>query len=141
MATVVDTGPLFALADAGDYYHEPVKRYVSQHPDTWIVPAPVVTETAISILDRLGPQAELAFLRSLSAKEMLVEDMTDRDLRRAIEILGQYHDAQFGMVDAWTMAVAERLKIERVLTLDRRDFAIYRPRHCEAFRLVPEDLR
>ena len=138
MATLVDTGPLFALANQADHYHQPVKKYVASHRDTWIVPAPVVTETCIGILDRLGADAELAFLRSLAAKEMLVEPLADRDLNRAIEILDQYRDAEFGMVDAATMAIAERLKIDVILTLDRRDFSIYRPRHCRAFRLVPE---
>jgi hypothetical protein len=115
-----------------------MKKYVSRHRDTWILPAPVATETCIVILDRLGADAELAFLRSLAAKEMLIEDIADADLNRAIEILEQYRDAEFGMVDATTMAIAERLKIEVILTLDRRDFSIYRPRHCTAFRLVPD---
>ena len=138
MATIVDTGPLFALANEADHYHDDVKNYFATHRDTWIVPAPVVTETCIGILDRLGADAELEFLRSLAAKELLVEDLADADLDRAIAILEQYRDAQFGMVDAATMAIAERLKIEVVMTLDRRDFSIYRPRHCRAFRLVPD---
>ena len=138
MTTLVDTGPLFALAHETDRYHDPVKKYLSTHRDTWLVPAPVVTETCIGLLDRLGADAELAFLRSLAAKEMLVEDVAQSDLQRAIEILEQYRAAQFGMVDATSMAIAERLKIEVVLTLDRRDFSIFRPRHCTALRLVPE---
>jgi predicted nucleic acid-binding protein len=35
------------------------------------------------------------------------------------------------------MAMAERMKIKTILTIDRRDFSLYRPRHCEAFTLVP----
>jgi predicted nucleic acid-binding protein len=57
-----------------------------------------------------------------------------------IEILRQYRDARFGMVDATVMAVAERLQIQIILTLDRRDFSIYRPKQCSAFRIVPEQL-
>jgi len=72
---------------------------------------------------------------------MLVEPLTELDLRRTIEILDQYRDAEFGMVDAATMAIAERLKIEVILTLDRRDFGLFRPKHCAAFRLVPEGVR
>ena len=141
MAVIVDTGPLFALANKSDHYHEVVKKYVSAHRDTWLVPIPVVTETCIVLLDRLGASAESSFLRSLAAKEMLVEQVTATDLERVTEILEQYRDSNFGMVDAATMAIAERLKIEVILTLDRRDFAIYRPRHCPSFRLVPEGLR
>ena len=52
--------------------------------------------------------------------------------------LGECRDAWLGRVDATTMAIAERLKIEIILTLDRRDFSMYRPKHCAAFRLVPD---
>jgi hypothetical protein len=138
VATLVDTGPLFALAHETDRYHQPIKKYCSTHRDTWIVPAPVVTEMCIGILDRLGADAELAFLRSLAAKEMLVEEVAHAYLERAIEILEQYRDAEFGMVDGTTIAIVERLKIEVILRLDRRDFGMYQPKHCAAFRLVPD---
>ena len=35
------------------------------------------------------------------------------------------------------VAVAERLKIRRVLTLDRRHFEMIRPRHCASFEILP----
>jgi len=35
------------------------------------------------------------------------------------------------------MALAERLKIARILTFDRRDFGLYRPAHCDRFDLLP----
>jgi hypothetical protein len=69
---------------------------------------------------------------------MLLEPFTLDDLSRAIEILEQYRDAEFGMVDATVMAMAERMKIKTILTIDRRDFSFFRPRHCDAFTLVPD---
>src|SRR5262245_9633727 len=112
MAILVDTGPLVALADEEDQDHDSVKKYLSRHRDAWIVPNPVVAETSIVLLEWLGADAELGFLRSLAAKQMLVENLTNADLDRVVEILEQYKDAEFGMVDAATMAIAERLKIE-----------------------------
>jgi predicted nucleic acid-binding protein len=35
------------------------------------------------------------------------------------------------------VAIAERLNITRVLTLDRRDFQLIRPKHCSAFEILP----
>ena len=137
MAIIVDTGPLYALADEDDQYHESIKRYVSEIRETLIVPSPVVPEVCYLLLAHLGAEAELQFLRSLVNREMLLEHLTIKDLERVTEILEQYRDAQFGMVDAAIMATAERLKIEVILTLDHRGFGIYRPRHCTAFRLVP----
>jgi predicted nucleic acid-binding protein len=40
-------------------------------------------------------------------------------------------------VDAIIVAIAERLNITRVLTLDVRDFRMFSPRHCAAFELLP----
>lgn len=40
-------------------------------------------------------------------------------------------------VDITLAAVAERLGIRQILTLDQRDFRILRPRHCEHFELAP----
>ncbi len=138
MAVIVDTGPLYALADKDDEHHDIVKRYVSEIHEALIVPSPVVPEVCYLLLEYLGAEAEVQFLRSLVNQELLLEHLTTKDIGRAIEILEQYRDARFGMVDAAIMAMAERLKIEVVLTLDHRDFSVYRPKHCDAFRLVPE---
>lgn len=140
MAVIVDTGILFALADQRDFRHQIVQKYLAANPDTLIVPSPVVWETCVALLEYLGPDAELGFLKSLANKELIVAEPTNADLIRVIEILRQYRDARFGVVDATVMAVAERLQIQVILTLDRRDFSIYRPKHCSAFRIVPEEL-
>ena len=42
MAILVDTGPLYALADAGDQYHEPVVESVSATREPLIVPGPIL---------------------------------------------------------------------------------------------------
>jgi hypothetical protein len=41
------------------------------------------------------------------------------------------------MPEVTVVATAERLKITRILTTDRRDFSLVRPRHCSAFELLP----
>jgi uncharacterized protein len=35
------------------------------------------------------------------------------------------------------MAIAERLNVKQVATLDRRDFSVVRPRHAAVFSIVP----
>jgi predicted nucleic acid-binding protein len=53
------------------------------------------------------------------------------------EIMLQYKDAGFDYVDAAIMAISERLNITRVCMFDRRDFPIFRPKHCPALELLP----
>lgn len=63
--------------------------------------------------------------------------MMPEDYRRAAEVMLQYEDADLDFVDALIVALAERLNITRLLTLDQRDFRLVRPRHCSAFELLP----
>ncbi len=48
------------------------------------------------------------------------------DLGRCFELMVQYADAPMDFADASLVAVAERSGIDRVFTLDRRHFAVYR---------------
>jgi predicted nucleic acid-binding protein len=45
-----------------------------------------------------------------------------------------------GIVDAAVIAIAERLNLTDVATVDRKHFSIVRPRHASAFTLLPEAL-
>lgn len=46
-------------------------------------------------------------------------------------------DADLGFVDASLVAIAERLRIGSILTVDRTHFSLVRPRQCRSFRLYP----
>jgi predicted nucleic acid-binding protein len=52
-------------------------------------------------------------------------------------VMEQYEDAEFDYADVAVMALAERLNIRRIFTLDHRDFYIYRPTHCDHLELLP----
>jgi predicted nucleic acid-binding protein len=41
------------------------------------------------------------------------------------------------LADAALVRVAEREGIQRIFTLDRRDFSVYRPQGIDRFSLVP----
>jgi hypothetical protein len=138
MAIIADTGALIALIDDDDRHHSAVAGFVSSTRETIFVPSPVVPEVCYLLSENLGADVELEFVRSLATQEFFVEHFTVDDLKRAVEILEKYQDADFGMVDATVMAIAERMKIKTILTIDRRDLSLFRPRHCDAFTLVPD---
>lgn len=133
---IVDTGILLAAADRDDPHHREANAALFL-PDLKIVPEPVVVETEWALAKYLGIGAELAFLRDLIDDVMAVESPARADRIRACELLDQYRDARIGYVNAVTVAIAERLKESRIATLDRRPFTMIRPRHIEAFELVP----
>lgn len=61
------------------------------------------------------------------------------DVVRALEIDAKFKDLKLGLVDGTVAAVAERRKLYRVLTTDRRDFSAIRvgPRFTQSLELVP----
>ncbi len=101
-----------------------------------LVPVTVLPEADYLVVPRHGVRAELVMLRGVAGTFELV-DFTADDLGRAIELIEQYAEAEIGLVDASVVAIAERLRITRILTLDRRHFSFVKPRHCAALELVP----
>jgi predicted nucleic acid-binding protein len=135
---VVDTGVLYAVADRDDPDHAVSQRVLEDRSkEPLLVPTTVMTETAWLIESRLGPSAEAAFLRSIHQGELTRVDLTTQDWGRVIDMVEQYADLELGTVDASIVAVAERLEIEVIATLNRSDFAVVQPSHVAAFDLVP----
>ncbi|MER6825153.1 PIN domain-containing protein [Streptosporangium sp. NPDC000563] len=84
-----------------------------------------------------GAKVEAGFLRSLRSGIFALVDLTDDDLNRIADLVERYSDLPLGSADASVVAVAERLRIAEVFTLDTRDFSVVRPAHVTAFTLVP----
>lgn len=61
-----------------------------------------------------------------------------RDMSRARDSMKKYKDLPMDLADAVLVAVAEREKIRRIFTLDRRDFEIYRRAKLGRFIILPE---
>ena len=61
------------------------------------------------------------------------------DLVRALELDAKFKDLRMGLVDSTVAAVAERRRVYRVLTIDRRDFSAIRvgPRFSQPLELLP----
>jgi predicted nucleic acid-binding protein len=132
---VVDAGPLYAAADADDRDHSGSREVLSRGDLRLVVPALVVAEATYFVGRRLGSAAEAAFLRGLGALD--VEAPNSEDFTRIAELVEQYADFPLGGTDASVIALAERLAAPIVITLDRRHFAAVKPRHRDAFDLLP----
>ena len=134
---VCDTGPLVAAADRDDAHHDTVAATLEGLREPLVVPAPVVVEVCWLLERNLGAAAEAAFLSAGAQGELAIEDLIPADYERMAVLVETYADLPLGMVDASVVAVAERLGITRLLTINRRDFAVVRPAHVDAFELLP----
>lgn len=136
MLAVVDAGPLYAAADADDIDHERSVAALARGDLRLVVPALAIAEATYFAGARLGPHAEAAFLRGLGGLD--VEAPSPSDFERIAELVEAYASFPLGGTDASVIALAERLGASTVITLDRRHFAAVRPRHCDAFEILPE---
>lgn len=136
-ALLVDTGILYAMADIDDDWHKPIKVFLKTNKDILIVPITVLPEICYLLNTHLGRDAERKLISSIIQGEFKIEGLTNEDFRRSFQLLETYSDANIGLVDASMVAIAERLKIHRILTTDRKHFCIIRPRHWKTFDLLP----
>lgn len=136
-SAVVDTGIIYALADTKDSWHERAVDFVEAFDGRLIIPSTIIPEACYLLNTFLGQSAETGFINSLLKRELTIEHFKDSDLARCVELLKKYGDSNIGFVDASLIAVAERLKIPKIITTDRRHFSIIRPAHCKAFQLLP----
>jgi len=135
MAILADTGVLFALLDRDDSHHGAAKELLSGSREPWLVPLVVLPEVCYLAQKYLGADVERKFLEGVAAGELTLEWGEPSDLARAIEILRRR--PEFGMVDAMVMAVAERLRIRKIATFDRRHFGSFKTGRGEDFELLP----
>lgn len=138
MKLLLDTSFLYALNDLKDDNHARTVNFLRTLPTAELVlPSSVLPELCYLLHSRLGHSAMRNFLTGLINSDIALEPVEQADLPRVTEILAQYADAQLDFTDATLIALAERLSIAQVLTFDHRDFSIVRPRHCDAFQLLP----
>lgn len=136
MALIFDTGPLVALLDASDPEHERCAALAASTRERRLVPVCVLVE--VEYLLRPWPGAFARLLADFERGAFELLDLPKRWLLRAGELLERYRDASLGLVDATVIAASEMLDEPKLATLDRRHFALVRPCHCEALRLLPE---
>ena len=135
MPVIVDTGILYALADADDAWHDRARAWIERHTDLLVVPVSVLPEVTYLLQTRLGSAIELAFAESVAAGELEIEGLRQADFDRCCDVMKEYPEV--GFVDASLVAIAERLKARAIATTDRRHFATVAPKHMTRFELVP----
>ena len=111
---LVDTGPLVAWFDADDTHHEAVKRYLDSYDGELLSTWPVLTETCHLLPESIVP----GFMQWVATGGLTIADLP------------------MDLADASLIRLAENLGVLDVLTLDRRDFGIYRTARGKALRNV-----
>ena len=132
---LVDAGPLIALIHADDNYHQRCVATLRSLDEPLGTVWAVFTE-AMYLLN-FSWKAQEALWEMLERGVVVLLPVENADLTRIRELMKKYRDLPMDLADAALVAVAEREKIRRVFTLDRRDFDIYRPAKLGQFTILP----
>jgi uncharacterized protein len=137
VALICDTGPLYAAMDRADTDHRACAELLTGSDEQLVVPAPVIVELDWLATSRLGAEPFAAFLTDLAEGAIAIIDLVRDDYVRVRELLGRYADLNLGFVDAAVVAIVERLREDKLASLDHRHFGIIHLRHVHALHLLP----
>ena len=121
---LVDTGPLVALFDPADGSHGRCVEALETITEPVTTTVPVMTEA----FHLLGPASigSLRLMEFAAGGGLQVLFFDDQALRRSFELMAQYSNVPMDLADASLVVMAERLKLRKVFTIDRNEFATYR---------------
>jgi predicted nucleic acid-binding protein len=131
---LIDAGPLVALINTDDRHHARCREAAEIIRDPLGTVWPVVTE-AMYLLGSWRAQDALWELMESAKMQLLRLGASDSPRMRGL--MHKYRDLPMDLADAALVTVAERERIGRIFTLDRRDFEVYRPARLGRFSLIP----
>jgi len=132
---LIDAGPLIALINPADRHHRSCRKTLQELEEPLGTVWPSFTEAMYLLRTSWTAQHALWEMVERGTPELI--PLTIDDAPRMRELMEKYRDLPMDLADAALVRVAEREKVSRVFTLDRRDFAVYRPAGIGRFELIP----
>lgn len=133
---LVDAGPLVAFLHRDDHDHvkcvETLRELREPLLTTWM---PV---TEAMYLLAFSTTAQVALLEMIERGAVRVLTVETGDLPAIRSLMNKYHDLPMDFADASLVQLANREHIDRIFTLDRRDFSVYRMSTGRVFTIVPD---
>lgn len=132
---LVDAGPLVAIFHADDQNHDRCVRALRSLSGTLATVWPALTE-AMYLLS-FSWEAQAALWEMIETEVVVILALDRGDAPRMKELMRKYRDLPMDLADAALVRVAERERVRRVFSLDRRDFTVYRPEKIGRFSIIP----
>lgn len=129
----MDSGPMIALFDASDRYHQAAVDFIRTNRIPLITTLASVTET-LHMLD-FSRQAQFDFLEWIHRGAVEIWNIENSDFGRIRELTEKYKDLPMDFADSCLVYLAEQLSLDTVATIDR-DFTIYRIKGRKKFKIA-----
>ncbi len=129
----IDSGPLVALFDASDKYHQSSLEFLkyNQHP----LVTTLASITEILFLLDFSRNAQSDFLEWIYRGGVEIYPIELEAIKRIKQLMLKYSDLPMDFADACLVYLAEKLNMDTILTIDR-DFSIYRIRGRKKFKII-----
>lgn len=133
---LVDSGPLLALFNRADSWHDRVAIWMQLNPQAKLITTwPVMTEVCAMLARRIHNEAALDFLRWAQRGAISCDAPVQASLATVLQISVRFASLPFDLADASIAEAASRLKIRHILSVDS-DFDVYRDPAGEALQNV-----
>ena len=134
--SLIDAGPLIALFDAGDQFHDQVLNWIESYEGTLYTTWPVITETVV-LLD-FHQKVQMDFLQWVASGGIQIAGTEQNLIKRVRQLMDKYKNVPMDLADATLVVLAENMNILDIATLDS-DFNIYRVNDRKAFKNLLSD--
>jgi predicted nucleic acid-binding protein len=131
-SVLVDAGPLIALADRSDKHHRRVTAFMRRYSGRLLTTWPVLAETCHFLPERV----QIELLRWADAGGLNVIELHESALAVLAGWKQQYLDLPLDLADASLIWVAQHTGVLDILTIDLRDFSVYRLPNGKALKPV-----
>jgi len=130
---LIDSGPLIALFDASDTYHEKAVNFIKFNKYPLVTTIASVTET-LHLLN-FNRNAQIDFIEWVHQGAVEIHHIENNDFGRIKELTDKYRDLPMDFADSCLVFLAERLNLNTIATIDR-DFSVYRIQGRKKFKVV-----
>lgn len=116
----IDTGALFAAANAKDKDHQKAKGFLTKLAEEKVILLAtnfIIAEIYTLMLRKIGRDEAIEYLEKLR-NTAEIERVSEEDESKAWQIILRYQDKNFSYVDATSFAVMERLGIRDAFSFD-----------------------
>ncbi len=134
--TLIDTGPLVAIFSREDAHHEICVETLRELDGPLYSCWPVITEAAWLL--RGSQRAVQRLLTSIDTGFLELLPLVGAEAKAIANWMKRFESVHPQLADAALIYLAGRERIETIVTLDRRDFSIYRTSHRRSLRILPE---
>ena len=126
MSVLADSGYFIGLFDPKDHHHARCKAFFAGYKGQTITTWAVFTEVC-ALLSHNGQRAFFAWAtRAQELAHLRIEAPPPDTVGALWTMMDKYEDLPMDFCDASLVHLATRLKINRIATVDRRDFSVYR---------------